>query len=248
MQKISIITATYNSAKTVTDTLASIACQDYPAIEHLIVDGLSRDNTLQIAKGFPHISKVISEADRGLYDAMNKGIAAATGDIIGILNSDDFYTNPQVLSKVVSHMEANGTDLLYADLEYVDPVNTSKVVRVWKARPFPKTRFFNGWMPPHPTLFVRREVYEKFGVFNLDFRFAADYELMLRLMHKNQVSVCYLPETLVHMRAGGLSNASLRNRWKANREDRKAWAVNGLRPRFYTILMKPVSKILQYFR
>ena len=245
-QIISIITATYNSAATLPDTLASVAAQDYPHIEHIIVDGLSKDATLELARACPHVSRIISEADKGLYDAMNKGIAAAKGDIIGILNSDDFYTHPEVISRVVAQMEALGADLLYADLEYVDPLDTSKVVRNWKSSAYKKNKFLQGWMPPHPTLFVRREVYAQFGVFNLDFRFAADYELMLRMLHKHGVSVCYLPETIVQMRAGGLSNASLRNRWKANREDKRAWLVNALKPRFYTIWMKPLSKIGQY--
>ena len=247
MTKISIITATYNSARTLPDTLSSVATQDYPDIEHIIVDGVSEDKTLEIARACPHVSRIISEPDRGLYDAMNKGILAAKGEIIGILNSDDFYANPQVISQVMAKMEALKVDLLYADLDYVDPVNTTRVVRSWKSCDYHKNRFLQGWMPPHPTLFVRRQVYEQFGLFNLEFRFAADYELMLRMLHKYSVSVCYLPETIVKMRAGGLSNASLLNRWKANREDRMAWRVNALKPHFYTIWMKPISKIVQYF-
>lgn len=223
-----------------------MAAQDYPAIEHIIVDGLSKDETLAIARARPHISQIISESDHGLYDAMNKGIRAATGDIIGILNSDDFYTHPQVISQVMERMEALKVDLLYADLEYVDPIQTDKVIRSWKSGVYKKNKFLQGWMPPHPTLFVRRQVYEQFGAFNLDFRFAADYEFMLRLLHKHAVSAYYFPQTIVQMRAGGLSNASLRNRWKANQEDRMAWRVNDLKPHFYTIWLKPISKIGQY--
>ncbi len=246
MQKISIITATYNSALTLSDTLASVAAQDYPNIEHIIVDGQSWDNTLELAKNFSHISQIISERDGGLYDAMNKGISAASGDIIGILNSDDFYAHSQVISQVAAKMEAIGADILYADLEYVHPVHTHKVVRCWKSSQYHPRKFLKGWMPPHPTLFVRRHIYEQYGCFNLNFHFAADYELMLRMLHKHSVSSCYLPQTIVHMRAGGLSNASLWNRLKANQEDRKAWKVNNLRPHFYTIWMKPFSKIGQF--
>lgn len=246
MDKVSIITATYNSARTLPDTLLSVQTQDYPLIEHIIVDGQSEDHTLDVIQKHPHISRVICENDQGLYDAMNKGIAAASGDIIGILNSDDFYTHSKVISKVVAAMEANHADILYADLEYVHPVQTDKVVRNWKSGGYHPNKFLKGWMPPHPTLFVRRKIYEQYGSFNLEFRFAADYEFMLRMLHKHAVSTCYLPETIVHMRAGGLSNASLLNRWKANKEDRMAWKINNLKPHFYTIWMKPLSKISQF--
>jgi len=246
--RLSLITATYNSAATLCDTLASVAQQDYPAIEHLLVDGGSKDDTLALARTFPHLSRVSSEPDEGLYDAMNKGIRMATGDVIGILNSDDFYVHPGVLSKVMAHLQETGADLLYADLEYVQAEDTSKVVRTWKAGAYRHGLFLQGWMPPHPTLFVRREVYEQYGLFHTGLRFSADYELMLRLLHRHQVSVCYLPEVIVRMRAGGVSNASLRNRLQANREDRMAWEINGLQPRFYTRYVKPLSKLGQYFR
>lgn len=248
MLRLSLITATYNSAATLCDTLASVAQQDYPAIEHLLVDGGSKDDTLALARTFPHLSRVSSEPDEGLYDAMNKGIRMATGDVIGILNSDDFYVHPGVLSKVMAHLQETGADLLYADLEYVQAEDTSKVVRTWKAGAYRHGLFLQGWMPPHPTLFVRREVYEQYGLFHTGLRFSADYELMLRLLHRHQVSVCYLPEVIVRMRAGGVSNASLRNRLQANREDRMAWEINGLQPRFYTRYVKPLSKLGQYFR
>jgi glycosyltransferase len=248
MTKISIITATYNSAATLPDTLRCIEEQDYPHIEHILIDGVSKDNTLEIAGGFPHLSLIRSEPDHGIYDAMNKGLRLATGDVIGILNSDDFYTHPEVLSRVMAHMEHSGADTLYADLEYVQALNPDRVVRHWKAGAYRHGHFLRGWMPPHPTLFVRREVYEKYGGFNTLLRMSADYELMLRMLHRHRVSVCYLPEVIVRMRTGGVSNASFRNRWRANREDRLAWQLNGLQPRFYTTYMKPLSKIGQYFR
>lgn len=245
--KISLVTPAFNSAATIRDTLDSIAAQDYPQVEHIIVDGGSKDETLKIVSEYPHVGKVISEPDRGLYDAMNKGIRLATGDAVGILNSDDFYTHPQVLNRVATMLTETGADALYADLEYVDSGNKNRVVRTWKAGSFHPDSFQKGWMPPHPTFFVRRHLYERFGFFTSELRFSADYELMLRFILKNKISVCYLPEVTVRMRTGGASNASLFNRLRANREDRLAWQINGLKPRFYTLYLKPLSKIPQYF-
>ena len=245
--KISIVTPTYNSATTVRGTLESIMVQDYPDIEHIIIDGGSKDDTLNIISGYPHVSKVISERDNGLYDAMNKGVRLATGEIVVVLNSDDFYTHPKVVSRVAALLEQTSADTLYADLEYVAPDNTNRVIRHWKAGVFRPGNFHRGWMPPHPTFFVRRHLYERFGLFNISLRFSADYELMLRFLLKNNVSTCYLPEVTVRMRAGGASNANFRNRFRANREDRLAWKMNGLRPRFYTLYLKPLIKIGQYF-
>ena len=244
---VTVITATYNSAKTVSDTLASVAAQDYPRIEHIIIDGLSKDNTLDIVRSFDHVSRVISEKDRGIYDAMNKGIQHSAGDIIGILNSDDFYVSPDIISAVAERMIMTDAEALYADLVYVHPEDTQKVVRTWHAGDFDRKKFLQGWMPPHPTFFVRRSVYEKFGTFNLDLRSAADYELMLRFLYKEHIRVTYLPKVIVRMRAGGHSNASVINRIRANREDREAWRVNGLKPYFYTTWMKPVRKVAQFF-
>lgn len=244
--RFTLVTPTFNSALTVRDTLASIRMQEYPAIEHIIIDGASRDNTLEIVAEYPHVSKIVSEPDRGLYDAMNKGIRLASGDVVGIINSDDFYTTPQAIKKVAEKLIETGADALYADLEYVGAGDIDRVVRTWKAGHFAPEHFYRGWMPPHPTFFVRRELYERYGMFNPGFRFSADYELMLRFLLKHGISACYLPEVIVRMRAGGASNASLRNRLRANREDRLAWKTNGLRPHFYTLYLKPLSKIGQY--
>ncbi len=245
---VTIVTATYNSERTIRDTLSSVALQDYPRIEHVIVDGLSTDNTLEIVRKFQHVSRIISEKDKGIYDAMNKGIKASAGDIIGLLNSDDFYVSNDVISKVVEKMIVEKSDTLYADLVYVHPDQTQKIIRTWIAGEYKERKFLFGWMPPHPTFFVRRQVYESHGIFNISLRSAADYELMLRLLYKGKISVSYLPQVIVKMRAGGMSNASFSNRIKANLEDREAWRVNQLRPYFYTTLLKPLRKLFQFVR
>lgn len=244
--KVSIITATYNSAATVADTLRSVAAQTHPDIEHLIIDGLSKDDTLTQVAAFPHVARVISEPDKGIYDAMNKGIAAATGEIIGILNSDDFYTDSAVIAEVVEQMTTTGAMALYADLQYVAADDTTQATRTWTSGAYRPSQFKWGWMPPHPTFFVRRELYEQYGHFNLALRSAADYELMLRFLYKEGVTPTYLPRITVKMRAGGMSNASWKHRLRANREDRQAWEINQLRPYFFTTYLKPLRKLTQF--
>ncbi len=246
--KISIITAGFNSAATIRDTLQCIADQSYSNIEHLIIDGASSDDTIAIVKEFPHVAKIISEKDNGIYDAMNKGINLATGDIIGILNSDDFYTHENVLANVMERFQSSGAQALYGDLVYVQEKNTDKIMRFWKAGNNELKDWKRGWMPPHPTFFVRKEVYEKYGLFDLDLRSAADYEFMLRTVYKNKITTTYLPEILVKMRLGGVSNANLPNRWLANKEDRLAWKKNGLDTGFFTMYFKPLRKLLQIVR
>lgn len=244
--KVSIITATYNSAGTVRDTLLSVQSQTYPSIEHLVIDGCSKDDTLQIVNTFDHIAQCISEPDKGIYDAMNKGIARATGDIIGILNSDDFYADGNAITDVVKHFESTGCDALYADLIYIDPLKKDRVIRKWKSGGYHRSNFLKGWMPPHPTFFVKKEVYERLGVFDLRLKSAADYELLLRFLYVNNVATSYLPRVLVHMRSGGTSNRSIRNRVRAHLEDYRAWSFNGIKPMWYTIILKPIRKVLQY--
>lgn len=247
--KVSIITVSYNSALTIVDTIKSVINQDYKDIEYIIIDGSSSDNTLALIEPFKNqISKIVSEPDKGIYDAMNKGLALATGDIIGILNSDDVYADHSVISDVVASMHRAKTDACYADLCYVEKNDLSKVVRYWQSGPYFKNNFMKGWMPPHPTFFLKKECYQKFGFFNLEFRTSADYEIMLRMLYKHGVSCTYLPRVIIQMRVGGQSNVSIKNRIKANREDRKAWAVNGLKPGVFTLFRKPLSKISQYFK
>lgn len=244
--KISIITATYNSSQTIRDTLECVSGQDYSDIEHIIIDGLSNDNTLAIVNTYPHVAKVITEKDGGIYDAMNKGIALASGEIVGILNSDDLYMNENVVSKVMKAFQDDQVDVVYADLQYVKADNVNKVTRSWKSGSFSKKKFYYGWMPPHPTFFVRRKVYETVGVFNISLHSAADYEFMLRVLLKYDHHVQYIPEVLVKMRTGGMSNASFRHRLRANREDREAWRLNSIRPYFFTIPFKPLRKVFQF--
>jgi len=245
---VSIITVCYNSEATIDSTLRSVAEQDYPHIEHIIVDGRSKDNTLTIVNQYPHVRKIVSEKDNGIYDAMNKGIQMATGDIIGILNSDDFYSSEDVISQVVNSIQSEQTDALYADLMYVSPLDINKKLRRWTSGPFDRNKFLYGWMPPHPTFFAKRSCYEKAGRFNTQLTSAADYELMLRFLYKFKFNPSYLPKVIVKMRTGGNSNASFRQRMKANREDRKAWQLNGIKPYFFTTWLKPVRKIPQFIR
>jgi glycosyltransferase len=246
--KVSIITVTYNSAETVEDTIKSVVNQDYKDIEYIIIDGLSKDKTLEIVYQYKErIAKVISEKDLGIYDAIGKGIKNATGDIIVALNSDDMYASNDVISKVVELFKSSHADAVYGDLNYVDRFDTSKVIRKWKSGAYKKGHFLKGWMPPHPTFFVRNYCYQKYGSFNLSLKSAADYELMLRFIHKHEIKVAYLSKLIVNMRAGGQSNVSFKNRFKANREDRKAWEMNGLKPGLFTLIRKPLSKIKQYF-
>lgn len=247
--KVSIITITYNSAETVEDTIQSVLAQDYPNIEYIIVDGASKDSTMAIVNRYKDkIATIHSEPDKGIYDAMNKGVRLATGELIGILNSDDFYADTKVISDIVKTLQAAAADGCYADLVYVDRNDTQRVVRTWKSGEYRQGQFLRGWMPPHPTFFVKRTVYEAHGTYSLQLRSAADYELMLRFMHKHAVRVAYLPRVITKMRAGGQSNVTFKNRWKANREDRLAWKMNGLQPGLFTLIRKPLSKLFQFIQ
>lgn len=249
MKKVSIITISYNSAETIEDTIQSVASQTYPNIEYIVIDGNSKDGTQDIVKKYENdIACFISEADKGIYDAMNKGVKNATGDIIGILNSDDFYNDDQVITDVVQRFEDSQCEGLYADLVYVHRDNPDKVIRYWNSGEYSEGMFLKGWMPPHPTFFVLKEKYDELGSYNTELRSAADYELMLRFIHKNKIELSYLNRVTTKMRVGGQSNVSLSNRIKANREDKRAWEMNDLKPGQLTFIRKPLSKIKQYFK
>jgi glycosyltransferase involved in cell wall biosynthesis len=245
--KVSIITISFNSADTIEDTIKSVISQDYHDLEYIIVDGGSTDNTLNIIEKYREkIHKFISEKDKGIYDAMNKGVEMASGALIGILNSDDIYADEHVISDVMSTL--GQADAVYADLVYVKRDNVNEIVRYWKAGKLKPNSFHRGWMPPHPTFFLRKKCYDQFGNYNLSLRSAADYELMLRMIVKNGISVHYLPRIITKMRIGGQSNVTLKNRLKANKEDREAWKINGLTPNFFTLTIKPVRKITQFIK
>jgi glycosyltransferase involved in cell wall biosynthesis len=243
--KVSIITVVYNGKNTIEDCIKSVAGQTYPNIEHIIIDGGSTDGTVEVIKRYKDkFSYWVSEPDNGIYDAMNKGIKAATGDIIGILNSDDMYADNSVIESVVRTITENNVDSCYGDLVYVDRDDTAKIKRQWKAGKYKKERFKTGWMPPHPAFFVKKEMYKRYGYLNLNFPLAADYELMLRFLYKHEVSAAYIPKVLVKMRAGGTSKPGLYT-VRAIIENYRAWKVNGLHYPI-TVLLKPFAKIYQF--
>jgi glycosyltransferase len=244
--KVSIITVCKNAALTLPDTLKSVATQSWDQIEHIIIDGASTDETAAIVSAYPHVSIYISEPDEGVYFAMNRGISLASGEIIGILNADDFYADSFVIEKVVTAFRHHKCEAVYGNLNVVDPKNTSVITRKWIAGVYKADAFYNGWSPPHPTFFLSTSLYKQYGCFDTRFSIAADYELMLRMLFLHRVNACYLDILLVIMRAGGLSNRSFRSRWIANREDRQAWEVNGLKPHLFTLILKPLTKIKQF--
>lgn len=243
--KVSIITVSLNAAKSIADTLSSVAAQSHYDIEHIVIDGGSSDGTQEVVQQFPHVKKFVSEKDNGLYDAMNKGLALATGEIVAILNADDFYMHTGIVAKIVNCFDQYDVEAVYGDLVYVN-ANFDKVVRNWKAGSYKVSKFYQGWMVPHPTFFVKRNIYERLGYFNTSLKYAADYELMLRFMFKQEIKAFYIPETLVVMKTGGKSNSSFKNRWTINREDRKAWTINHLQPHLFTLILKPLRKLTQY--
>ncbi len=249
MYRISIITVVKNNAQTIKDAIDSVLSQTYQNIEYIVIDGGSTDGTVEIINGYKEkIDILISEPDYGIYDAMNKGIKEASGDIIGFLNSDDMYNDEHVLNRIYEVFAKTKVDIVYGDLVYVEKSNTSKIIRYWKAGEYKKGAFKRGWHPPHPSFFVKKEIYEKYGLFDLDYRIAADYELMLRFIEKYRIKTVYIQNLLVKMRTGGESNRSVANIIKANIESYKAWKKNGLSVFPFFIIMKPLRKILQLFR
>lgn len=200
------------------NTITSVASQECVSYEHIVVDGLSKDETMDFVRSSPSVTRYLSELDKGIYDAMNKGIALASGDVIGFLNADDFYADENVLKRVMEVFSDPSVDGCYGDLVYVDEKNPNSVVRYWKSKEYKQGLFKKGWMPAHPTFFVRRSVYEKFGRFNLDYKIAADFEIIFRFIELNKIRVKYLPHVLVKMRLGGTTNKNLPNIIKQNLE------------------------------
>ena len=238
---------TLNAAATINDCLDSVKAQG-EGVEHIVIDGGSTDGTVDIINSpRSKVAQFVSGPGIGIFDAMNKGILRATGDIIGILNADDVYAGRDIIKQVEKAFEDPCYDACYGDLLYVHRTDTNKVFRYWRPGKYSAHSFYLGWMPPHPAFFVRRDVYEKYGLFNPEIGTAADYELMLRLLLKHGVAAVYIPRVLVRMRTGGASNASILSRMLANRMDRKAWEVNGLKPYPFTLAAKPLRKIGQFF-
>jgi glycosyltransferase len=245
---ITIITATYNSAASLEDCINSVISQTYKNIEYIIIDNCSTDATLDIAKSYDDkINRIISEPDKGIFDALNKGIQIASGDYIGFLHADDFYANNQVIKNVVELLNEKQADSLYGDLQYVAQKNIKKIIRNWVAGEVTPKKLLNGWMPPHPTFFVNRNCYKKFGKFNLDYKISSDYELMLRFLGKYKISTCYLNKVLVKMRTGGTSNKNVKNIIQKSTEDLKAIKENNIGS-YYTLVLKNLRKVNQFFK
>ena len=245
--KVSIITVTMNSEKYLSDCIRSVVQQNYKNIEHIIIDGKSTDGTLSIIqKNSNSISYWISEADRGMYDAINKGLQIATGDIVGILNSDDMFASADSVRSIVDCFHTTGTDSVYGDLIYVDPENTQKVIRYWKGEMYKRYRFRYGWMPAHPTFYMRRDLIKQYGLYENHYYTAADYEFMARYLFLHKVSSTYIDSMLVKMRSGGLSNITLKSRFRANRRDFLAMKKNKIPFSFFVSVLKPLIKIPQF--
>ncbi len=245
--KISIVTVAYNAAHTIGDTLASVAAQTHPDIEHIVVDGASTDGTLAVvARQGGHVARLISEPDKGIYDAMNKGLRVATGDVIGLLNADDVYADDGVLARVASTMTHERLDALFGDAEFVHPERPDRPLRRYRSDRFRPDRIAWGWMPAHPTLFLRRQVYERFGLFRSDYRIAGDFELVARVFHGGTLKYRHLPEVMVRMRTGGISTGGWRSTLLLNREVLRACRENGIRTSLPRILSKYPAKLLEF--
>lgn len=243
--KISIITVCYNSEKTIENTILSVINQDYENIEYIVIDGNSTDNTLKIINKYKDkINRIVSENDNGIYDAMNKGIRLCNGEIIGFLNSDDYYANNDIINKIVNKFGENSPDAVYGDLEYIHS-KTYEVIRYWKSGEYKNNLMNSGWMPPHPAFFIKKKIIDKYGSFNLDYSISADYELMLRFIHKNGIKLNYLPETLVKMRFGGKSN-SIKFILRKMTEDFSAMKENGINNPLHTLILKNITKLPQF--
>ncbi len=246
--KISIITVVYNNDKTIKSAIKSVLTQSYSNIEYVIIDGGSSDKTVNIIDEYKEqLGYFISEKDKGIYDAMNKGIKAATGDVIGILNSDDLYQDATVIESVMNQFIQNPTlDIVYGDLVYVNSDNVDKVVRNWKSNSYHNNFFDNGNVPPHPSLFVNKRIYEEAGLFNLDFKLAADYEFMLRIFKKHNFKSKYINKIIVKMRLGGATNQSFSNIKKQNIEILKAWKHNHLKLPFLLMPLRIIKRLIQF--
>ncbi len=247
--KISVITACLNSSAYIGECLRSVAEQDYHDVEHLVIDGDSDDNTVSVVRELNHPGlKLVSESDNGIYYALNKGLEQCTGDLIGFLHSDDFFANKYILSHLAEQIKRSEADGIYGDLQYVMRNRPEQVVRHWESGIYQPKNLFKGWMPPHPALYLKREVYENFGRFDTDLSISADYDFILRVLYEKNTTLDYLPEIVLKMRTGGVSNRNLKNILQKSREDLIALKKNGVKNRHKVLLMKNLSKIHQFFK
>ncbi|MCX8081291.1 MAG: glycosyltransferase [Bacteroidia bacterium] len=249
MAFFSVITVCKDNARTILSNLQSVQSQTFPDFEHIIQDGLSSDNTAhEVSKVAYAGIKFFSESDNGIYDALNKALARANGTYVIFLHADDFFPDNRILEKIHQFlMNHNMPELVYGDLNYVDADDVRKVIRAWRSGPFRKDAFYDGWMPPHPALVVKKSVFDECGNFQTSFKISGDYEWMVRVFVKYQKCAVYFPEVVVHMRTGGISNRSFWHRCRAWKEDILAWKTNGLKRKWYTLPQKKFRKIFQYF-
>jgi glycosyltransferase involved in cell wall biosynthesis len=246
LPKVTIITVCKNRKELISEAIKSVERQNYPNIEYIVIDGGSTDGTVEIISSHTRVNKYISEPDNGIYDAMNKGIRLASGEIIAFLNSDDSYYTNNIISEIVLLFQIRNADAIYGDIIYIDK-DQEKIKRYWKAGDYRHNSFKWGWMPPHPAFFMRTNIFLKYGLFQEDLTLSADYELMLRLIHYHGIFIDYLPKIIVKMRLGGASNQNFLNRLIANKQDRMAWVKNKIKPNVFTILLKPLRKLPQWF-
>ncbi len=245
---ISIITATFNAERTIETAIQSVLEQSYSSIEYIIIDGKSQDKTLDIVKKHnSQIYKVISEPDKGIYDALNKGIKYASGDIIGFLHADDLFYHKDTIKKIADTFTREKCDAVYGDLEYVNSQNPDKIIRYWKSCTYSPNLLKKGWMPAHPTLFIRKAIYNEIGLFKIDYKISADYEFILRFFSQNKYKASYLPLVITRMRVGGESNKSIKNIIRKSKEDLMALKKNHIGG-ISILIWKNVSKIPQFFK
>lgn len=248
MIKISVITAVYNCKDTIGQAVDSVLSQSYPSVESIVVDGMSTDGTLEVLESYrPQLGKFISEHDLGIYDALNKGIKHATGDVVGFLHADDVFESSEVLAKIAAAFQDPAVDAVYGDLVYVRHDDINQVIRYWRSGSYDTVALSRGWMPPHPTFYVRRSVYERLGGFDIRYRIAADYDTVLRFFSSGKINSTYIPEILVRMRVGGISNRSLKTIFRKTCEDLDVVRCNRVGG-VLTILYKNFSKLNQFWR
>lgn len=246
--KVSIITVCYNSSATIEDTIKSVLSQDYRDIEYILIDGGSTDSTLDIINKYrDRIASIISEPDEGIYDAMNKGIKNATGEIVGILNSDDFYEAKNVISEMVSKFNSD-TEIVFGDLIFVKPENIEKVTRFYSLPNFKAWKLRFGWMPPHPATFIKKSVYDRFGLYKINYKISADYEVFVRFLLVNKVRYKYMSKTLVRMRDGGVSTSGLKSSITLNKEIVMACKENGIYTNLFILMLKLPFKLLELLK